>query len=372
MIPTAPPTQAASDQTVVILVPGIDLDLSDTLYDPYVVAQETFSPITAVWGCYAAITLGPTSDIPCENGISWIPYSYAGVSRNGQIRPYTGWDTGAGIDFLSLAMGQIVAYARNLRPGATIRILGHSLGGAIATYWGANHPDVEIVTLDSPVNGIWAPDEKVLRTYCESSFGLLDYRTRTTCPLIIGRPSLSSRIAADLRKPGVISQMRLANATHVANPADSVVPSWFALIPGSDNNILLSPILCTGSGSFFTPSGFGANHDCVIEAYANILARGTLFFGTSIRSKITLSISLVIIASPTSGWSVLTEPVLVTISHNSQIVRELWMRVGETAQIDVPWRDLLVSVEYAQLENSYGVLPAENQDLGIFLLVPNA
>src|SRR5262249_4797461 len=160
--------QAAPLTRLIVFVPGIHLSLSTTPADPYSKSTEAFQLIMAAIGCNGLTQAPPAGTnalvaCPGTSGLAWSPYSYAGTSATscpgGGILPYSGAQTGQSLATSAAALQAVVGYARSC-PGAAdaqVIVIRHSLGGAVAAYWGSDNQAALIVTLDSPVSGIWHP-----------------------------------------------------------------------------------------------------------------------------------------------------------------------------------------------------------------------
>src|SRR5579884_1972704 len=228
-------------QKLLIVVPGIDGFQLSTLYDPYQRASSFFgpavcsgfSPCTSLFqalGCPAQSGGPSTVLVPCgSTGLAWLPYSYQGVGGSGASGLpllYSGADTGQRLARSSAAMDQIVALGRALlgRSAAAttpIVLIGHSLGGAVSSDWaGANAPDVPVITMDSPVNGIWPTDDAVFDPYCFHSTGFLEVYdiSEITCRLLEDLPALDSPVVPDLQAAANIPREGQANAINFFNP----------------------------------------------------------------------------------------------------------------------------------------------------------
>ena len=352
---------------LVVFAPGIDAQeitttpcppVASGCYDPYARAALTFQPILTALGCAPAPAAGKPY-ILCANGIVWAPFSYAGVGGSA-ILPYTGTQTAQSLQTSAAAMTSLVAFLRGFPELATVplAVVGHSLGGAVATFWGSTNTAVPVVTLDSPVNGIWSFDPAELLIYCNSSVGLFATSLqRDGCLLLSLLPAVKSPVFNDLHNPAVIARMGSANAFNFANIADVFVPTWFAVNTSPRIGAGLVNSSCTSQGD-----PFGLNHDCVIAAAAGAVANfantGVFPSPTPVRSTITLSISAFNGSTPIDGS--------VTALHVGQVVAGTPMRGGR-ASLVVPWQDLVLQLTYPGGIISLGVLPGANTDLAIDL-----
>jgi hypothetical protein len=381
-----------SIQKLLIVVPGIDPLQSNTLYDPYQRASNNFgsavcsgfSPCTALFptlGCPSQSGGPSTVLVPCSSGgLAWLPYSYAGASGNGTNGLpllYTGADTGQRLARSSTAMGQIVALARSLLgPSAAstqIVLIGHSLGGAVSSDWaGANAPDLTVITMDSPVNGIWPTDDSIFSPYCSNSTGLLDVYNLSTllCRGLADVPALNSSVVPDLQASANIAREGLANAVNFFNPADVIVPSWYAVNRGARRGAVQFVSNC-GASDF--------NHSCIlgyapaVTAAAAIITSGTYPAPTLIRPSINLNVTVMLDGSPAPNVPITvtqgsTPGCTTDCNPPSTIVATATTGLQGTATVSVPWRDSLVTANVGTTFGSNcqaGALPANNTDLNV-------
>ncbi len=115
-------------------------------------------------------------------------------------------------------------------PGASFDVIGHSLGGAIATYWAASiaRPDTlqalhSIITLDSPLGGI--PHNAADRLFLPF-FGPVAQDLLADSPAIA---TLSHTPTRWRRGPGTLASPLVT----ITNVRDWVVPFFWATIPGA-------------------------------------------------------------------------------------------------------------------------------------------
>lgn len=215
----------------------------------------------------ASQTHGPL--VLCGNGdLAWLPYSYSGVAASDdQVRNYFSDTTGQALATSARRMQAIVDLGKKFAaPGAKVYIIGHSLGGAVASYWGADNTDVPVLTFDSPVDGAWLSPDVVLK-YCQNSVGLFTpwEEDITSIPgicqnFIANRRALDPQYAPvvnDLNSYDAIQQMGKANSFNFAYPLDAVVPSWYSLNPNSAHGgiLLTAPATVPADG----PCGSSVN-----------------------------------------------------------------------------------------------------------------
>ncbi len=380
----------ASIQKLLIVVPGIDGTQSSSLYDPYQRASSffgpavcsQFNPCTSLFtalGCPAQSGAPSTTLVPCGNsGLAWLPYSYEGVAGNGSTGIpvlYTGADTGQPLTLSSAAMGQIVALGRTLlgqSAGSTsIVLVGHSLGGAVSSFWaGANSPTTPVITLDSPVNGIWPTDDALFDTYCFRSTGLLDtYNlSEILCRALADLPALNSTVVPNLQAAANIAVMGQANAVNFANPADLIVPSWYAVNRQAPHGAVLSAFNC---------GSLDLNHSCIlgyqpaITAAAAIIQSGTYPIPMPTRATINLNVTVTLDGSPAANVPITvtqgSTPTCTTDCNPPSVtVATTTTNNQGAATVSVPWRDSLVTANVGTLLGSncrFGALPANNTDL---------
>ncbi len=376
--PAARPAAQTSINLLVVLAPGIDISLGTASHDPYQRAGTAFAAILQALGCQPATSAPPAGTsplVPCRaptiGSFAWVPYSYAGASGtcpSGAINPYTGQQTGQPIEQSVAALQAVVQFARGCAGvGASVPVwaIGHSLGGAVASYWGADHQDAFVLTLDSPVNGIWNPSD--LAVYCQSSVGLSGIVSPDAChfaaqlaPVFVAAP-----IVAQLNSPAVIRKNGQANAANLANPADLFVPSWYALNPAApDGNLLLPSATCANAPP---PPGvpqapIQLNHTCVLVSAAGIVAQivhGVDCPGCELRPRQQITVTVCgLPASATLSASRADQPIAISPTSSRACP-------GGRA-FTMPWTDALIQVSVGrQVVLRTGVLPALNQDLTV-------
>lgn len=351
--------------TVVIFTAGIDpfqtnpsscppVNDSAGCYDAYVRAAYTFSPVLAALACNTTQQTG-TPFVSCPGSrVGWIPYSYAGLVSDVPA-PYTGAQTGQSLAVSAARMQALFSFVQS-RPetiNAKVIVVGHSLGGAVATYWGAGQQAVPVLTLDSPVNGIWPLDAATLNVYCNASVGLLTTTQQVACNRINSAPAATSAAVTEVRQASTIARMGQANALNFANTLDAFVPSWFAVNRASKLGASLKTASC------YWESDPVFNHFCIMSAAALDIAGyvrlGILPLRSVIRPTITLTIS-----AQTSGG----QPLNGTVT-----ARRLGAVVGQTttsngsATLAVPWLDVVVEFAYANVVLSLAALPGSMTDL---------
>ncbi len=378
-------------QKLLIVVPGIDGTQSSALYDPYQRASSFFgsaicssvSPCTALFptiGCPSQSGGPSTTLVPCgTSGLAWLPYSYQGVAGSGASGLpllYTGADTGQRLALSSAAMGQIVALGRALLGSSAttqIILIGHSLGGAVSSDWaGANAPNVPVITMDSPVSGIWPTDDAIFDPYCFHSTGLLDVYNLSTllCRALADVPALDSAVVPDLQAPATIAREGLANAVNLFNPADVIVPSWYAVNRAARH----------GAVQFVTNCGsLDFNHSCIlgyapaVTAAAAIIQRGTYPAPTPIRASINLNVTVTLDGSPARNVPITvrqgsTPTCTSDCNPPSVVVGSATTGPQGTATVSVPWRDSLITANVGTFSGALckaGALPANDTDLNV-------
>lgn len=253
---------------LVILARGIDPGVDGSKdFEPYQEAEAAFGSLLVKLQCQAASERkGPL--VTCANGVAWVPYSYRGVTAARTVARFTGADTGESLGSAAKVMDAIYLLGIDRAPNAKVYIVGHSLGGAVAAYWGADHGDVKVYTLDSPVNGIWAPDDtdpQWYDAYCYRSTGLLSFGEELACKNVFdtGANGLKSAAAQGLHDSNAIQRMASANVFSFANPADMAVPSWFALSPNRPGRLLPRDSCALGSEFAFFLSV--THHGCILQ-----------------------------------------------------------------------------------------------------------
>jgi pimeloyl-ACP methyl ester carboxylesterase len=241
-----PTPQSPELQSIVIFMPGIDLHLFDTSFDPSGVdgfsyaddrVRETFPQIIPRvhqrgfgfrYFAYNHRPTGSTPD-PCEisPGVT-IPCGVVGGAprdENGDVRvSYYPRDTQRHLAESARDLeAQIKAWGTK---GKRYDIIAHSLGGAIAAYWATREASDEtrsavrsITTLSSPVSGF------------------LDNCALSCDPAAVGARviALGGAAGQDLIDADVVSTMRQA-PLHVdiftfGNGVDQVVPGYAAILP---------------------------------------------------------------------------------------------------------------------------------------------
>jgi hypothetical protein len=262
-------------------------------------------------------------------------------------------------------MQSIIAFARSFPEAkdAKLYIVAHSLGGALSTYWHASNAATAatIVTLDSPVNGIWPDDKTVLKVYCNNSVGLLSDQTQqATCELLPLLPALSSPVIADLENPAIIAQMGSANAVSFANTADIFVPSWFSLNPGSTGAHVLKTSVCN-----LKEDPYQLHHECILIAAAPevtaFIQTGAAPVPTPLKLELSLDITLRNGNPPTDAP--------VTLTHAGNVIQTVTPQNGKVTAT-VPWEDVLVQSVYQGSTLAAAALPDTDEDLSLTLGAP--
>ncbi len=151
-------------------------------------------------------------------------FSYAGNAPT--------YESGQTRQAISLSAAALDAQFRRWRgayPHAAFDLIGHSLGGAVATYWAARvaAPDEaqaihSIITLDSPLNGY-------PRSYADNFF--LPFFGTVAQNLLAGSPMVRAIVDAPARwrrGPGALAKPIVT----LTNIRDLVVPFFLATIPG--------------------------------------------------------------------------------------------------------------------------------------------
>jgi pimeloyl-ACP methyl ester carboxylesterase len=302
--------------------------------------------------------------------VAWLPYSYAGVFDDpGAVASYFGDTTGQALATSVAQLEAVVRLAlRFTPPDVRIIVIGHSLGGAIGSLWGADHPTATIVTLDSPVNGIWVTDAPQLTTketltrYCDRSVGgLLQSNQRPGCQVLAEMPALYSAVADDLRDARTRLRLGGANTINFANPADVVVPAWYALNPASGRRYLEPADRClpqphgAGVDALLLLEDFETHHACILDAAAAavgaIVAGRTPAGGDPPASSIRLLVDV--------GDGAATGDA-ITVRHGDVVVATGRAAGGGAAvPIDVPWTDLIVEAAQNGTRQQIGVLSVQ-------------
>ncbi|MGD9892962.1 MAG: hypothetical protein AB7R89_07895 [Dehalococcoidia bacterium] len=388
--PQAPPLIT----TLVVLATGIDARQSRTQHaDPY---RETYRTFEATLhqpelDCPAptsgAATLpdspaGPIAVTPpfdhthgplvlCGTpGVAWLPYSYAGVFDGpGAVASYFGDTTGQALATSVAQLEAVVRLAlRFTPPDVRIIVIGHSLGGAIGSLWGADHPTATIVTLDAPVNGIWVADAShettrdALSLYCERSVGgLLQSSQRPGCRLLPELPALYSAVADDLRQPQTRLRLGGANTINFANPADVAVPAWYALNPASGRRHLYPVDRClplqrgASVDQWQLIEDFETHHACILEAAAPEVGAIVAGRGSTNGDHPASNIRLLVRTDDDT-----TAGDTITVRHGDAVVASGHRDAGtEELSLDVPWTDLIVEATLDGAPQQIGVLPVQ-------------
>jgi pimeloyl-ACP methyl ester carboxylesterase len=355
---------------VVILAAGIDpfqtnpascppVNPSAGCYDPYARAGALFQPILALLGC-PTTQQGGAALVPCgTSGVAWIPYSYAGLTGtapNQVPAPYTGLQTGQALMTSAARMQALVTFLKgnSQTAGAQLIVVAHSLGGATAAYYGADNPSIPILTLDSPVNGIWPLDAPTLGVYCNASVGLFTPTQQLACNQLTSIAAATSPAATDLHTPAVLGRMALANQINFVNTADAFVPTWFAVARNRSPRAVFKTQTC------FSTSDPIFNHFCIVQAAANDVAAfitaGTAPPLTPVQNSIQLSIQASSGGVPLNGT-------VIASRLGSEVARK---RLNNgAATLLVPWLDMRVDVVYSGGMLSLGALPAQMTNLSL-------
>jgi hypothetical protein len=407
-------TQPAS--ILLILVPGIDPQQTPNNFnDAHERAETTFSTLLTALGCdrvpsFISPLAGRDLVVQCEGKVSWIPYSYVGVDAQQGILGYSGRATGYDMNNAVAMMEQIVAYGRAKVPGSRIYLIGHSLGGAVASAWaGHTGSDATVITLDSPVNGIWNPDASVARSYCAGSTGLLDYKEAFLCDAVVAHATegLSSEVIEDLHSSAHLKEtISKANAINFVNTEDTFVTSWFAANPASNAvHVAISDRCTLGQGLDFGSwlrdtanlSNAATNHGCILrytpvinhiigviygdQRYPRLPSKK--FSGTvGLSGSVTLSISSELCGSLADNLQIEVELWRQGHSATSRTVGSLARRCStlfpglqgtnlaiesvQLAEEDLEWVDWLMVVKVnGTIRGHHGILPASNEDVGM-------
>ncbi|MGH2584016.1 MAG: hypothetical protein ACRDJE_03810 [Dehalococcoidia bacterium] len=353
-------SQAPQISKLVIFVPGIAGVQTTAPRDAYRRAALSFQDVLKRLNCPTT----PSANSPllvCDDGIAWLPYSYSGTS-GGHISPYSGAQTSQSLQNSANAMDEVVSLGLSL-PGvanAQLYIVAHSLGGAISTYWAADHPNVPVITLDSPVRGIWPSEKSVLDIYCNESVGLLTTeRDVRSCDLNLGRfgSFFNFPVIQDLQDPANVTRMGSANAFNFGNIADIFVPTWFAVNPASKIGAALVNDACVPPDD-----PLGMNHLCILAAaapaVATYLQTGTPPAPMAIQETITVTVNLSTGSGPFDATVTASSPGLPSMSVQSQ---------NGVATLTVPWFDWVVEASYQGETIAMGALPAADTNLTVNL-----
>lgn len=115
-------------------------------------------------------------------------------------------------------------------PSATFDLIGHSLGGAVASYWAASVASPEelraihaIITLDSPLGGY---PRSYADTFFLPFFGAVAQNLLAGSPDVLALSSLAGRWVAG---PGTLASPLVT----ITNVRDLVVPFFLATLPGA-------------------------------------------------------------------------------------------------------------------------------------------
>jgi hypothetical protein len=377
-----PPIQPAPVSKLVVFVPGIDFPQSNDVKEPYDEVHKTFGPVLNAMRC----STGPPSEgvlVRCADGVAWIPYTYVGTGvPAGLLLAYQGFNTGQPLQRSSAILDSIVALARR-QPGvgnATVYVVGHSLGGAIGAFWGAEHREATIITLDSPVAGIWNPypenDIRTLTSYCDEGIGApaLSEVVPIFCnfALNLGRPALlQSDVVKDLRRNETIARNGRARAINFANAQDIGVPSWYALNPSSAN--VLKDVSCNPRAP--VNSSNAINHGCIVDVAAedvNVIIQKDSWESLKLHNQRAHYNLQVCVGLPSpEGFSPERATVEVRYLNGADEIRA--SRVEAVRDFDepspcvtienTPWTDSLLTVSYRGETTSVGILPARNKDI---------
>ncbi len=394
------PTTATSSPLIVIdklvvFAPGIDLKQdAQKHFNPYTRAYNSFATIMAGLNCPQPTTtdetlpLSPVGAIAVQppfpnqvagplvlcgsSGVAWLPYSYSGTDTTAKaVLSYFGDTTGQDLSKSASAMDAIVAVARGTLSSPSplpLTIIGHSLGGAVASFWGgatANR-SVPIITLDSPVNGAWL-NTTVLVQYCTApSIGLLNTIQSLlrilSCPLLPVVPALDpakAEVLTDLNTVANIKQMSQAHAFNFAYAFDAIVPSWYAIVPA---NATAKRAALYDSWST-TGCGIGdLFHFCIRELAASAVVN-------MIRANTPLPYSLITQDVQLTVCLATTIPGVVEATWPDRSSRTLFHSDRTPVQgcgvVRVPWIDAMLTVRVSRWVTRIAVLPGENRELHI-------
>lgn len=363
---------------LLILTTGISLFDTSTPFNPYQRTATTFSSTGTSFSNSGILdllncSLSTTGSTPlrfCGNGsIAWLPYSYAGVT-NGQVNDFTDLQTRQHLALSSAAMDQVYQLARSLAPNASITVIGHSLGGAVGSFWGAANPRVPIVTLDSPVAGMYTFTTSQAATMCINSRGYIEIYNFSSflCTLASGLAVFSSDAVNDIRQPATVTRMGQANAINFGNMADFVVPSWYALNAQVPKGNVLINFPCT-----LTADPVNTNHLCILvnqqvsQQVVGIIQNANYPPSTPINRNITLNVTLTNDGQPVSNATITVRQLGTTFNQTITTNNQ-----GQTS-ITVPWRDTYLQNVFqgffGPLYCNFGALPAQNTNLTLPMVV---
>lgn len=169
-----------------------------------------------------------------------VPYSYGGTSQKTTapllkgLATYEKCQANQSLKTSAKALDEQLKHWKSEYPNAKFMLVGHSLGGAVATYWaGQSSSDLKkvsaIVTIDSPVRGVSWATESVVQS---EVFVVKKARELFTGNQCDGKPNgFLKQLSPDLKADGVIDGMAKASnrlpgrVHHLVNPGDMFVLS---------------------------------------------------------------------------------------------------------------------------------------------------
>lgn len=214
-----------------------------------------------------------------------IRYSYASTAG------YKSCDTNQSIVRSAELMSRQLHGAAQQYPNARFVVVGHSLGGAVATYWAGSETDQKlldrtaaVVTIDSPVGGVfWALVEDALGGWLGIPGINRDQLLEALRQFVAGRtcagnaneflPELDAGrggAALDtMRRGGERLFAGTGQLYHLSNPADPFIVSWTQSTP---NGIRVDyPPVLPGEGNCLANYNAAYLYGPVVGAVANIV-----------------------------------------------------------------------------------------------------
>jgi pimeloyl-ACP methyl ester carboxylesterase len=187
------------------------------------------SPAQLTAALYQALQNAPTADQSSQR----IPFTIRAVeafSYAGDLPTYENSQTSQPLPVSARALDTQFRRWQHAYPDATFDLIGHSLGGAVASYWAASIASPAelraihtIITLDSPLDGY-------PRNYADTFF--LPFFGPVASDLLAGSPEVQAIKTAPTR--WLEGPDTLANPlVTITNIRDLAVPFFLATIPGA-------------------------------------------------------------------------------------------------------------------------------------------